>query len=166
MYVREVKSGGHAYLSLAHNRRDPDSGQVKAEVLYNFGRKDRIDQNALRRLVRSLARFLEPGEVEQLAGSGALGDLGAFVRAKRLGGTHVLDGIWARLGIDEALRGLLKARRFRTPVERLLFALVAQRALNPGSKLDVESWVRDETHVNGLEQRGRATALPRHGLPA
>jgi len=56
------------------------------------------------------------------------------------------------LGLTEAFERLLKERAFRSPIERLLFALVAQRAVAPGSKLSVESWVAHEAHIEGLEQ--------------
>jgi hypothetical protein len=36
-------------------------------------------------------------------------------------------------------------------VERLIFAMVAQRAIDPGSKLSIESWVADEVFIPGLD---------------
>lgn len=66
MYLRTVTSKGHQYVQLAHNARDPETGVSKPQILYNFGRADRLDLEALRRLVRSIARFLEPGEVREV----------------------------------------------------------------------------------------------------
>ncbi|WRP14587.1 hypothetical protein VLY81_14425 [Geochorda subterranea] len=60
MYVRTVTSKGIQYAQLAHNVRDPKTGQPRAQVLYTFGRVDQLDLDALRRLVRSIARFLPP----------------------------------------------------------------------------------------------------------
>jgi hypothetical protein len=54
------------------------------------------------------------------------------VRARRRVGTP---------GDRRTLRKSLGGRGFGTPIERLLFALVAQRALDPGSKLAAERWV-------------------------
>jgi len=49
---RKVKDGGKVqYVQLAHNFRDPDSGCPKAKILYNFGRREEVDEDALRRLV-------------------------------------------------------------------------------------------------------------------
>jgi nitroimidazol reductase NimA-like FMN-containing flavoprotein (pyridoxamine 5'-phosphate oxidase superfamily) len=59
MYIRTVKSRGHEYVQLAHNYRDPETGASKAKVLYNFGRKDQLDVEGLKRLAGSIARFLE-----------------------------------------------------------------------------------------------------------
>ena len=67
MYLRETKrtnSDGRtvSYLQLAHNRRDPETGVPKAQMIHSFGRADRVDREGLARLVRSISRFLEPGE--------------------------------------------------------------------------------------------------------
>ena len=62
MYIRQVsrknKDGSTAtYVQLAHNQRG-DSGASVAEILYNFGRKEQIDIDGLKRLVASIERFL------------------------------------------------------------------------------------------------------------
>lgn len=72
--------------------------------------------------------------------------------SRRLGGTWFLDGLWKRLGVGETLGELLEDRRFRTPVERLVFAMVASRALAPSSKLALENWVADEVMIPGLPE--------------
>lgn len=61
-----------------------------------------------------------------------------------------LDGLWRQLGIAKVVRSLLAAHRFETPVERLLFALVANRALEPSSTLAIEEWVAEEVAVQQL----------------
>ncbi|MBA4170820.1 MAG: IS1634 family transposase [Chloroflexi bacterium] len=151
MYVRTVKSGEREYVQLCHNYREGGSGPSRTKVLFSFGRKDQLDVDALRRLVSSISRYLDPAEAAEVRAAAGV-EIGArFVGAKHLGGTHLLDGVWRRLGIGAGLEKLLAERGYRTPVERLLFALVANRALDPGSKLAVESWLEDEVHVDGLE---------------
>jgi hypothetical protein len=44
------------YLALAHNHRI--GAATKANVLLNLGREDRLNPDALRRLVRSINRYL------------------------------------------------------------------------------------------------------------
>ena len=150
MYLRTVTSGRHEYVQLCHNQREGGSGPSRTRVLFSFGRKDQLDVEALRRLVASISRYLDPAEAVEVRAAAGI-ELGArFLGAKHVGGTHVLDGVWHRLGIAAGLEKLLAERGYRTPVERLLFALVANRALDPGSKLAVESWISDEAHVEGL----------------
>jgi len=58
--------------------------------------------------------------------------------------TYVLDELWHRLGIARALHGAARDRRLDGEVaERILFALVAQRCLEPASKLACVSWARE-----------------------
>jgi transposase len=45
---------------------------------------------------------------------------------------------------------VLGARRFSTDVERVLFALVANRALAPASKLAAAEWASKDAHIPGL----------------
>ena len=54
------------YLALAENARDPEKGYVRARVIHNFGRAERVDRAALERLVRSIRRVLgDDAEVRQ-----------------------------------------------------------------------------------------------------
>jgi len=62
----------------------------------------------------------------------------------------LLDGLWRALGVDRALGRVLGPRRFTTDVERVLFALVASRALDPCSKLAAAEWASLDVHVPGL----------------
>ena len=150
MYMRENRSGGHTYVSLAHNERDEGDGVSRARILYNFGRKDRLDLDAVRRLIASLSRYLPSDELAPPREAGVAGEVLEFVAAKRLGPARLLDGVWRALGLDEVFERLLGERSFRTPVERSVFAMVAQRAIDPGSKLAIESWVADEVFIPDL----------------
>jgi hypothetical protein len=76
MYVRTIsrknKSGSTTtYVQLAHNVRDSKTGQPRADVLYTFGRADALDVDAIRRLTKSLSRFLTPAEAVQIQGTAA-----------------------------------------------------------------------------------------------
>ncbi|MFH1609030.1 MAG: IS1634 family transposase [Candidatus Bipolaricaulota bacterium] len=150
MYIRTVTAKGNQYVQLAHNIRDPETGVTKPQILYSFGRADQLDLDALRRLVKSIARFLEPGEVRQVEEQLGV-DIGFdYLGSRRLGGTWFLDALWKKLGVGGALERLLADRRFRTPVERLVFAMTASRALAPSSKLALENWVADEVLIPDL----------------
>jgi hypothetical protein len=64
----------------------------------------------------------------------------------------VLDALWERLGIGPALRVLLKRRRRDPAAERVLFALTANRALAPSSKLAAARWVSEDVLIAGLPE--------------
>jgi len=126
-----VTTRGTKYVQLAHNYRDPKTGVSKVRVLYNWGRADQLDVDALRRLVRSICRFLEPGEARQLQEEAGLESPFEFLGSRELGPPWLLDQVWKQLRLDRTLRALLARRGYTTPVERLLFAIVANRALAP-----------------------------------
>ena len=54
----------------------------------------------------------------------------------------MLDRLWQRLGIDTAIRAALGSKRVDDQrAERILFALVANRAVKPSSKLAATDWL-------------------------
>src|SRR5665648_728569 len=134
------------YLQLAHNTWDPVAKRSRAQVIYNFGREDTANRAALTRLIASVTRFLEP-DAALAAGAG---EGLAFLEARPLGGTYVLDALWQRLGIDAVMRRLLKGRRRDEAAERVLFALVGNRALAPSSKLAASRWACEDVQIAGL----------------
>jgi transposase len=69
-----------------------------------------------------------------------------------MGGVFVLDGLWQRLGIPGVLARLLAGRRLDPRSERVLFAMVANRALEPLSKLAGARWVCERVAVPGLAE--------------
>ena len=136
-----------SYLQLAHNERHPVSGSPVAKVIHNFGRADEVDHEALRRLVKSISRVLEPDEATSI---GAGLEEVEVVDSRRYGGAYVLDALFARLGVTAALRETAAGRRLAPElVERVVFALVAQRALEPGSKLAATRWTAERVALPG-----------------
>jgi hypothetical protein len=151
MYLRTIgrrnKDGSEVrYVQLAHNEWDAERKMSVARVIHSFGREDRLDRAALARLVRSLSRVLEP---EQALIATAPADLD-YVGSAPLGGAWALDGLWRQLGIDAAIERLLAARRLDVRAERLLFAMVANRALAPFSKLACCEWLAADVAIPGL----------------
>ena len=145
-----MKSRGNEYVQLAHNNHDPETGASRAKVLYNFGRKDQLDEEGLTRLVGSIARFLEKHDLASLHLVESDDDPFEFVGAKQLGGPWLMDGLWERLGIRKTLEKLLIERVYSTGVERMSFAITANRALNPSSKLYMDHLVQEEAFIPGL----------------
>jgi hypothetical protein len=153
MFLREVKRENRngtrvSYLQLVHNDWDPAARTSRTKILYSFGRTDQVDTAAIERLIVSLSRLLDPAAaLKATAGS----DL-SFICSRPLGGTDVLDGLWRRLGIDTAMTRLLAKRRVTSRFERVLFGLVANRALAPSSKLAAADWITHDVHIDGLPE--------------
>ncbi|QZT34505.1 IS1634 family transposase [Caldalkalibacillus thermarum TA2.A1] len=157
MYIRRVtrknKDGSvTAYLQLAHNEWDPKAKYSKAKVIYSFGREDELDRAVLERLAKSISRFLSPEQAFEARD--AIGEAAEFLfqSCKRLGGVWMLHRLWNKLGMDRILQKLFASRHHQIDIERLIFAMVANRALAPSSKLAMEDWVREEVYIPGLPQ--------------
>jgi Transposase DDE domain len=157
MFLREVKRQNKngtqvSYLQLVHNEWDPTAQASRTKIVHSFGRTDQVDPATIERLVGSLSRLLGP----TAAGArrpGPAGDAELTMRESRpLGGTHVLDGLWRRLGLDTLMAKLLVGSRRDPRVERVLFALVANRALDASSKLAAAGWVCRDVHIDGLAE--------------
>lgn len=153
MYIRQIsrknKNGTTTrYVQLAHNERNPVTGTPQAKVLYHFGRADELDIEGLKRLAASIHRFIGeplPSGTEQTRSASV-----TMLKSKALGGTWLLDALWKKLGIGQAITSRLADREFRMPVERAIFAMVANRVLDPGSKLAIEDWASREVVIPDL----------------
>jgi len=154
MYLRETRRTNRdgsvvSYLQLAHNERNAETGNPVAKVIHSFGRAEHVDRDALARLVSSISRFLTPEQ----ATAAAHGAEVEILDSRSLGGAWTLDRLWERLGIGAAIGRVAATRRVDGElVERILFALVAQRALKPGSKLAATDWVAKRVAINGLTE--------------
>jgi Transposase DDE domain len=146
--TRKTRDGQVRYLQLAHNEWDPVVKASKTKVLYSFGREDQLDVAGIKRLVDALSRLLDPADALAATATAGL----SFVESRPLGGAWLLDGVWRQLGIDKAVTALTGARRRELDAERVLFALVANRALKPSSKLAASEWVTHDVALPGLDQ--------------
>jgi transposase len=149
MYIRTIKrknkDGSEVeYVQLAHNVWNKEKGFAQAQVIYSFGRRDQLDIDALKRLVNSLSRFLEPEDAIKLQQQSD--DL-KFISCRPSGGAYLLKALWDRLNINRCFSKALSQRSFSAPIADALFAMVANRALAPSSKLAIELWAQDEVYL-------------------
>ncbi len=137
------------YYHLAHNERDPKTGTPTPRNIYNFGRADKLDRDVLIRLCRSIARIcgvsvldpVESGE-DRPTGQAGLPDDMQFIGTVELGTIVVIQALWERLGIGEALRDASAASGCKVPYERAVLAMTANRLCEPASKLGVwDRWL-------------------------
>jgi len=155
MYLRRTtrkrKDGSEVgYLQLAHNEWDAKAGHSVVRVLHSFGREDLIDRAAIERLIGSLERWLDPGAPPRPAAGAGPGL--RFVESRPIGGAWALDGIWRALGVHRTLERLLEGRRLDPRAERVIFAMVANRALEPLSKLAASKWLCQRAWIQGLPE--------------
>ena len=150
MYLRESRqkrTDGSVltHLQLAENRWDAQKQRARVEIIYNCGRADdAANTDRLRRLARSILRRCAPEEIV------AENPEWQVVNAWNHGDLYVLEQLWQRVGIPQVIAEVRAAHKFDFEVERALFAMVANRALAPSSKLYCyEQWLKEEVHLEG-----------------
>jgi transposase len=147
MYLRETKrrnADGSVvrYFQLAENTWDAARGCAVAKVIYSFGRADQLDRESLRRLSASILRVCDDQAVRKPEEDVTVRDAWPY------GGVYVLEQLWRELGVDKVLARCAKKAGTAQPFERALFAMVANRALEPYSKLYCwEQWLREEVFL-------------------
>ena len=153
MYLRESKqrrADGSVvtYLQLAENSWNPEKRRAETRILCNCGRADDAAViERLRRLAKSILRRCSPDEIV------AAGPEWRLVCAWPYGDVYALEALWQRLGIGEIVRAQAGARRLGFDVERALFAMVANRACAPASKLYCfEQWLAEDVRIAGTER--------------
>jgi transposase len=157
MYIRTIKrknkDGSQVeYVQLAHNVRHPDKKYPKAEVIYSFGRREQLDVEALKRLVNSISRFFSAEDQLKLQAKADTAEPIEFIRSQSAGGAYLLKSLWDRLNIGTRLKKALDSRSYTAPIENALFAMVANRALAPSSKLAIEQWAANEVYLGSDDQ--------------
>jgi hypothetical protein len=153
MYLRETRQkradGSYlTHLQLAESIWDPVKRQSKIRVIYNCGRADGpAVAERLRRLARSILRRCAPEAIVSDNPQWRLVDAWPY------GDVHVLEQLWHRLGIGEVIAELAGKRKFDFALERALFAMVANRACAPASKLYCyEQWLGEDVRVEGTKE--------------
>lgn len=144
MFLREVVTGKKTgnpvrYARIVESYRD-EAGKVQQRVLLSLGRVDQLDREQVRRLIVSLSRYLETGEVPP---GGRVGEV------RELGVVHLAEALWRRLDLPSFFTKQLRKRKYEAPVERALLALVAHRMVDPRSKLACFEWLQNDAWVKG-----------------
>ena len=124
MFIRKIsrknKNGSKVhYIQLAHNEWDPEKGHCQAKVLYSFGREEDLDVAQLKRLVKSISRFLpasDAAETEVLIKN--RGRQLTWIKSRSYGGIHVLSELWTKLGFHRLIEDRIQDRSFSTPALR------------------------------------------------
>lgn len=151
MYLRTIRrrnADGSTveYYQLAENVWDRDKQCAVAKVVYSFGRADQIDLEAMKRLAGSILRVCS-SEQALSAEPGV-----KLLESWPYGGAYVLDALWHELQIPQLLQAQARKQRTVQPFERALFAMVANKALEPYSKLYChQQWLTQEVFFPGRE---------------
>jgi hypothetical protein len=145
MFFRVKPAGKYRYLQIAHSVRE--GKKVRQQVIATLGRLDLLQASGqLDRLMRSGLRHCQSFAVLDAHAAGETQP----VAVRRIGPDLVFGRLWQESGLPEALRALLKGRRFEFDVERAIYLTVLHRLLASGSDRSAERW-REDYLIPGSE---------------
>ncbi len=124
---RRYKDRLHRYAQICISERV--DGKPVRRVLGSLGRLDRLTPAAIDSLIASLGRLASPGTGLGLADA-------EMLAARRYGPIRVARQLWEELGLPD----LIATGGQSFPVEEALFRLVANRLVDPRSKLATVDW--------------------------
>ncbi len=123
------------YLQIAENSWDSEKRRSQVRVLCTIGR---VDGNAVERL-QQLVRSIRKNALETSVEEGW-----KFLNSWEHGPFYVIEKLWESLGIRKIIEDAARGEDRTVPLERAIFAMVANRCLAPQSKLGCyDRWLED-----------------------
>lgn len=153
MYVRiaERRHGGtlYRYVHLAESYRDPD-GRPRQRLVANLGSPDRYKPGEIEKVIAGLRRVF--GRPEEGAPGAADEATVGVTTAYDFGGAYSVVQILDQLGWEEPIQARLRSRRVRFDLFSNIKVLVANRLLDPCSKLHILEWF-EGVYVPGVRRQ-------------
>jgi hypothetical protein len=153
MYLRESRqkrADGSVlvHLQLVESVWNAEKGRADTRIVHNCGRAtDPEVVERLRKLAKSILRRCSPEEIVADEPGWRVVDAWPY------GDTYVLEALWRELGIGEVISEQARSRKFEFAIERAIFAMVANRACAPASKLYCfEQWLREDVRIEGTQK--------------
>lgn len=142
MFIRTTKNGsGQSYFHIVESYRK--DGKVKQRTLLSLGR---VEEGKLEQLAAAIAKHTDLLSAVDLAKT--IGIENTYV----LGPLLILRGLFAKLGIDDALLRLTREHpKLDFAFREIVLALVAARFVRPSSKLAVYEQLLDRMYPELLK---------------
>lgn len=172
MHVHRDRKGLHGdqkrtYVSLAHNvwvMGKNGKKQARPTVFARLGAEENLQPELVQGMRSALDKLLEQLLARDAAKAGAptptrtpveqVVAVATKVRtheaglrmltSRELGVRSVVEAVWKRLGLADVLDGLAAQHRLGFELERVVFAMVLNRLVDPGSKRACNQWIKDE----------------------
>jgi hypothetical protein len=146
MFVRTkiVKVAGRTYEYLQVVESYREDGNTRQRVVKSLGRRDQIDPRMIEALIGSLRRYFPTGDGKSpgLPTTIESPDDVEVLESRRFGDVFALRRLWGELGLQAIFEDLSRSREFQFSVADAIFTMVANRAIDPRSKLDTIEWAR------------------------
>jgi transposase len=153
VFIKTVRARGYEYIQLVESYRE--GGQTKHRVLYNFGRRDQLANDAMFQKVA--LRLGEIAGQATVAKNDALPDCSDAVPVNY--GYLAYAKLWRKLCIDRSLLGLQRRNKQRFNLSETSLLIAVQHLLAPRSKLAAFSHRGDYIGFSGIELQHLYRAL-------
>ena len=139
--IRRRKRGGHVYeyVDIVENHRV--DGRVQRTVLGTLGRRDQLPAHKIDALIGHLRKLASPEGVRGVR----LGDV-RINASREYGPVLCAWQLWRELGLAEMLDRLPRSKG--APTAEATFRMVANRLVEPRSKLGLVDWTDDRGHLH------------------
>jgi len=144
MFPRKIKveQGDriYEYVRIVENYRK--NGTTYQRVIANLGNIKSLKKD-MDNVIKGLCRICQREDlnVENLKAKGS----------PRYGDILLARHLWKELGLDELIDGYMRHTEAKIPVELISFLMVANRLVDPLSKLAVSSWYKEKVYLPELE---------------
>jgi transposase len=136
------------YYQLAENYYHKARRRSETRVIYNFGRADQVDPEALRRLAQSILRVANDERID-LAARKFPPEVGIddIEQVYMYGVLYAAHALWEEVGLGPLLREKMQQDGCNAPHETALFTMTANRLARPTSKLACyQRWLADDVY--------------------
>ena len=141
--ISETRSKGKCYRYMKIVENYWYKGQSRQKVIANLGNLEKFKNKDLEKLIKGLCHICQREDlnVENLKSKGSP-HYGDILLARHL---------WKKLGLDKLINGYMRNTEAKIPVELVSFLMVANRLIDPLSKLAVSSWYKEKVYLKELE---------------
>jgi transposase len=130
MFVKTITARGHVYLKIVKSVRK--HGKPTHETIANLGRADRLAENGLENIIKSLQKYVSqspPSDHDRRK------DISTMTETARVNyGYLAYRKLWRQFGLAPLLAELGAARKISYDYAATVFAMVVNHLLNPSSK--------------------------------
>ena len=141
--ISKTKSKGKLYQYIKIVENYWEKGASRQKVIANLGSLEKFKKRQVENLIKGLCRVCEREDlnVENLKNKGS----------PRYGDILSARCLWKELGLNTLIDGYMKHTQAEIPVELTSFLMVANRLVDPLSKLAVSSWYKRKVYLPELE---------------
>lgn len=141
--ISETRSKGRLYRYVKIVENYWHKGQSRQRVVTNLGSLEKFKNKELEKLIKGLCRICQREDlnVENLKAKGS----------PRYADILLARHLWKELDLNKLINGYMRHTEAEMPLELISFLMVANRLVDPLSKLATSSWYKEKVYLPELD---------------